>query len=86
MRARCDQCRRPLRTNRVIPGPDGLQFDSEKCRRLYLNARQLKSLENTVRVARSRLKAKTITRAVDLYRASGGRESPLVERLLRSVL
>jgi hypothetical protein len=86
MHARCDQCRRPLRAHRVISGPDGLQFDSVRCRTLYLNARQLKSLENTVRVARSRLKAKTIERAVGLYRHSGGRDWVLVERLLRSVL
>jgi hypothetical protein len=51
-----------------------------------VNATQLKGLQNGVRVARSRFKAATISRAGTTYRNLGGRDWPLVERLLRSLL
>jgi hypothetical protein len=84
--ARCDQCRKPLRAGRGIAGPGGTQFDTLGCRNAFGNARQLKGLQNGLRVARSRFKAAAIARAGHTYRNLGGREWPLVERLLRSLL
>ena len=86
MTARCDHCRKSLRAGRGLDGPNGTQFDSLACRKGYLSAAQLKGLQNGLRVARSRLKAATIARAAVTYRTLGGRDWPLVERLLRSLL
>ena len=84
--ARCDHCRKPLRAGREITGPRGAQFDSLSCRTAFVDAAYLKGLQNGLRVARSRLKAAAIARAAHTYRDLGGREWPLVERLLRSLL
>jgi len=84
--ARCDHCRKPLRAGRGIAGPGGAQFDTVTCRDAFGNARQLKRLQNGLRVARSRFKAAAIARAGHTYRNLGGRDWPLVERLLRSLL
>jgi hypothetical protein len=86
MKARCDLCRQPLRANLVISGPEGLQFDSLRCRERHLIAAQFMNLQNASRVARSRLKATTISRAGRMYRKLGGRHWSLTERLLRAVL
>jgi hypothetical protein len=84
--ARCDNCRKPIRVGRGIDGPDNSQFDTVTCRKAYMGTLQLKGLENSVRVARSRFKAGVISRAGGTYRHLGGRDWPLVERLLRSLL
>lgn len=84
--ARCDQCRKPLLSGATVPGPDDTQFDSVGCRKAYVSTLQLRGLQNGVRVARSRLKAGVISRAAVTYRRLGGRDWPLVERLLRSLL
>lgn len=84
--ARCDHCRKPLRAGRGIAGPRGAQFDSPSCRNAFVNTGHLKGLQNGLRVARSRFKAATISRAANTYRDLGGRDWPLVERLLRSLL
>ena len=69
-----------------IAGPGDAQFDTVTCRKAYTGALQLKSLQNGVRVARSRLKTGVISRAAGTYRRLGGRDWTLVERLLRSLL
>jgi hypothetical protein len=51
-----------------------------------VSTQELKGLQNGMRVARSRLKAAVIGRAGGAYRRLGGRDWPLVERLLRSLL
>jgi hypothetical protein len=84
--ARCDHCRKPLRAGQGVAGPRGTQFDSLTCRKGYVTTLQLKSLQNGLRVARSRWKAAAIARAGGTYRHLGGRDWPLVERLLRSLL
>jgi hypothetical protein len=84
--ARCDQCRTPVRAGRGIAGPGGAQFDTLSCRSAFVSATQLKGLQNGLRVARSRLKAAAIARAGHTYRNLDGRDWPLVERLLRSLL
>jgi hypothetical protein len=84
--ARCDHCRKPLRAGRGIAGPDGALFDSPSCRNAFVNTAHLKNLMNGHRVARSRFKAAAISRAASTYRNLGGRDWPLVERLLRSLL
>jgi hypothetical protein len=84
--ARCDHCRKSLRAGRGLDGPGGTQFDSLTCRNAYLTTAQLKGLQNGLRVARSRLKAAAISRAGSTYQNLGGRDWPLVQRLLRSLL
>jgi hypothetical protein len=84
--ARCDQCRRALRAGRGVSGPNGTQFDSLACRKGYLSVAQLRALQNSLRVARTRFKAAAISRAGGTYRNLGGRDWALVERLLRSLL
>ena len=84
--ARCDQCRKPLRAGRSLTGPRDTQFDSADCRHAYVSTAELRRLQNGHRVARSRLKTATISRAGVAYRSLGGRDWPLVERLLRSIL
>jgi hypothetical protein len=86
MTARCDQCGKPLRAGRVVGSPDGMQFDSLTCRKAYSETAQMRALQNVLRVARSRLKATAITRAASIYRHLGGRDWPLVERVLRAIL
>lgn len=84
--ARCDHCRKALRAGHGIEGPGGIQFDSLTCRKAYMSKSELKSLQNGLRVARSRLKATAIARASTSYRNLGGRDWPLVEQVLRSLL
>jgi hypothetical protein len=84
--ARCDHCRKPLRAGRAIAGPRATQFDTVTCRKAYVTTLQLRGLQNGVRVARSRFKGGVIARAESTYRHLGGRDWPLVERLLRSLL
>ena len=84
--ARCENCRKPIRAGRGIAGPSDTQFDTVTCRKAYVGMLQLKSLQNGVRVARSRLKAGVISRAGGTYRHLGGRDWHLVERLLQSLL
>lgn len=86
MTARCDHCRKALRAGRGIEGPGGTQFDSMTCRKTYATRSDLRVLQNTLRVARSRFKAATIARAATTYRRLGGRDWPLVEQVLRSLL
>jgi hypothetical protein len=86
MTARCDYCRKPLRAGRSLEGPGGTQFHSAECREAFSSTAPLKGLQNSVRVARSRLKAAAIARAGGTYRTLGGRDWPIVERLLRSIL
>jgi hypothetical protein len=69
-----------------VDGPDGTQFDSVTCHKAFVSAARLKALQNSVRVARSRSKALAIAHAAEVYRHLGGRDWPLVERLLRSIL
>jgi hypothetical protein len=84
--SRCDYCRKIIRAGRGIEGPAGTQFDSVTCRKAYLGQSELKSLQNRLRVARSRLKAAAIAHAGASYRNLGGRDWPLVEQVLRSLL
>jgi hypothetical protein len=84
--ARCDECRKPIRAGRGIEGPEGTHFDSLPCRKAYISKSQLKILENRLRVARSRLKAAVIAHASSSYQSLGGRDWPIVEQLLRSLL
>jgi hypothetical protein len=84
--ARCDHCRKPLRAGRAVAGPGDSQFDTATCRKAYVTTLQLKGLQNGIRVARSRFKGGVISRAAGTYRHLGGRDWPLVERLLRSLL
>lgn len=86
MTARCDDCRKPLRAGLGVEGPGGTQFDSLSCRRAYVGKSELKGLQNGLRVARSRFKAAAISRAGTTYRSLGGRDWPLVEQVLRSLL
>lgn len=86
MKARCDDCRKPLRVGRVVSGPGSLQFDSVRCRERHLIATQFSNLQNALRVARSRLKASAIARVGRVYRELGGRNWSLTERLLRAIL
>ena len=86
MTARCDHCRQPVRVGRGLEGPGGTQFDSLTCRKAYVSTCELKGLQNGSRVARSRLKTAAIARAAIVYRNLGGREWPLVEQVLRSLL
>jgi hypothetical protein len=84
--ARCDQCRKPLRAGCGVEGSGGTQFDSLTCRKAYVSKSELKGLQNGLRVARSRFKAAAISRAGSSYRKLGGRDWPLVEQVLRSLL
>jgi hypothetical protein len=84
--ARCDHCRKPLRVGRSIEGPGGTQFDALTCRKAFVTRSDLRVLQNGLRVARSRFKAAAIARAGTTYRDLGGRDWPLVEQVLRSLL
>jgi hypothetical protein len=84
--SRCDYCGKAIRAGRGIEGPGGTQFDSVTCRKAYMGRSELKSLQNRLRVARSRLKVAAIAHAGTSYRKLGGRDWPLVEQVLRSVL
>lgn len=85
--ARCDYCKKSIPTGaKAIPSPDGLLFDSTKCRQRYLTDAPLKALSNAVRVARSRLKARSISRAESVYRKREGRDWATVKKLLVAIL
>ena len=84
--ARCESCRKPLRAGRGMAGPGDTQFDTVTCREAYVRTLQMKRLQNGIRVARSRFTAGVISRAGATYRQLGGRDWPLVERLLESLL
>ena len=84
--ARCDHCRKVLRAGRSIGGPGGTQFESLACRKAHISQSELRRLQNSLRVARSRLKMAAIARARTSYRKLGGRDWVLVEQVLRSLL
>lgn len=83
---RCEYCKKPIRAGKAISAPGGLLFDSFRCRDRHLRKMRFEALRNTVRVARSRLKVRAISRAGALYRGLGGRDWPEVEELLRALL
>ncbi len=84
---RCDYCKEaiPAPAN-AIAGPGDLLFDSIRCRQRYSRRASLKALSNAVRVARSRLKARTIAKAEVVYGKLGGRDWSTVKMLLGAVL
>ncbi len=85
--ARCDYCRNPIPAGgKVVSLPGGLLFDSTKCEQQHLIDAQFKAVANAVRVARSRLKARTILRAETVYRKLGAGGWPKVKKLLEAVL
>jgi len=85
--ARCDYCEKTIPAGvKAIFSPGGLVFDSIRCRDRYLSDAPVKALANAVRVARSRLKARTILRTEAVYRKLPGRDWPKVKKLLRAVL
>lgn len=85
--ARCDYCRKTVRANaRAVVTPGGLLFDSPRCQKRYADRALVRGLANAVRVARSRLKTRTVQRAHSVYRTIGGRDWPKVKLLLGSVL
>lgn len=86
MSARCEYCRKTIRAGRAISTPTGLLFDSLRCRDRYLRGRRLKDLQNAMRVARSRLKARAISKAEALYQELGEKDWPTVEEFLRALL
>jgi hypothetical protein len=71
--ARCDHCRKPIRAARGIRGPGDTQFDSVTCREAYVATLQLKGLQNSMRVARSRFKSRVICRMGPPIARSGGK-------------
>lgn len=86
-RGRCDYCRKAIpAAARAIASIDGLLFDSIRCKERYLRLATLKALSNVTRVARSRLKARTIGNAEPVYRKLGGRDWSTVKMLLSAVL
>ena len=85
--ARCDYCRKTLPANaRAIALPGGFLFDLPRCRKRYADRALVRGMANAVRVARSRLKTRTIQRAHGVYRKIGGRDWAKVRLLLWSVL
>ncbi len=85
--ARCDYCKKTIPAGaNALSLPGGFLFDSIRCRERYLGATRVRALANAVRVARSRLKARTILRAEAVYRQQGGRDWSTVKMLLRTVL
>lgn len=84
--ARCDYCRKTIRVGKAISAPTGRLFDSLRCHALYLRNARLDALRNTMRVARSRLKARVVSKAETTYRGLGGRDWPKVEELLKALL
>ncbi len=85
--ARCDYCNKTIPAGaNAIMSSGGLLFDSIRCRTRYLRNASVKALANAVRVARSRLKARTILKAEAVYRQQGGRDWSTVKMLLRTVL
>lgn len=86
-RLRCDYCKKAILVPaNAIAAPGELLFDSIRCKQRYLRRASLKALSNVVRVARSRLKARTIAKAELVYRRLGGRDWPTVKILLGAVL
>jgi hypothetical protein len=85
--ARCGYCKKTIPAGvTALSSPDGFLFDSTRCRERYLRNAPLRAFANALRVARSRLKARTILRAEAVYRKLGGRGWPKVKVLLRAVL
>jgi hypothetical protein len=86
-RARCAYCKTwILSPVQAIASSGGLLFDSIRCKERYLRRATLKVLSNVTRVARSRLKARTIGKAEPVYRKLGGRDWSTVKMLLSAVL
>lgn len=84
---RCSYCKKMIGAGATpLSLPGGLLFDSLRCRERYLRNAPARALANALRVARSRLKARTILRAEAAYRKLGGRERSKVRELLRAVL
>lgn len=86
-RVRCTYCQKaiPAAAN-AIAASGGLLFDSLRCKQRYLRRGALRALSNATRVARSRLKARTIGKAQAVYRALGGRDWSVVRMVLAAVL
>lgn len=86
MIARCEYCRKTIRAGRAISTPTGLLFDSLRCRDRYMRKTRVKGLQNAMRVARSRLKARAISRAAAVYQDLGGKDWLKVEEILQALL
>ncbi len=71
---------------KAIASPDGIVFDSIRCRERYMRSGLVRRLANAARVGRARLKARTILRAREVYRGIGGRDWLRVKMLLGAVL
>ena len=86
-RVRCAYCRKPTSAgSQAIASYDGLLFDSSSCKERYIRRGTLEALSNVTRVARSRLKTRTIGKAESVYRTLGGRDWSTVRMLLSAVL
>jgi hypothetical protein len=84
---RCDYCKKAIETPaNAITSSGGLLFDSMRCKERYLRRVSLRALSNVTRVARSRLKARTIAKGESVYRKLGGRDWSMVKMLLGAVL
>ncbi len=84
---RCGYCKQRIVFGlKAISSPDGILFDSIRCRERYMRSGMVRRIANAVRVSRSRLKARTILRAGEVYRRIGGRDWPKVKMLLNAVL
>lgn len=85
--ARCGYCKKTIVVGaKAISSPDGMLFDSIRCKEGYIRSAFVRHVANAVRVDRSRLKARTILRAREVYRRIGGRDWPKVKMLLGAVL
>ncbi len=86
-RVRCDYCKKPIpAAANALAGAGGLLFDSLRCKEGYVLRGALRALSNATRVARSRLKARTVAKAEAVYRKLGGRDWSAVRMLLAAVL
>lgn len=86
-RVRCADCKKPiLAPAQAIASFGGVLFDSVRCKERYLRRDTLKALSNVTRVARSRLKARTIENAEPVYRKLGGRGWSRVKMILNALL
>lgn len=85
--ARCGYCKKTITAGvKAISSPDGILFDSSRCKERYMTSGLVRQVANAVRVDRSRLKARAILRARAVYRRIGGRDWPKVKMLLGAVL
>lgn len=85
--ARCDYCKKTIPTGvKPISLPDGTLFDSIRCRQRWLDNAPVRALANAIRVARSRLKTRTVLTAEAVYRKLRGRDWSKVKKLLLAVL